>query len=484
MNARWLPWAALAALALAGCVNRAQQAQAKRTAELVSDPTVPVQVALAIQGDMDETVVVTGSIRAADESGVGAQAGGRLVAVYVRDGDSVGAGQAIAQIEGAEAAARLRQALAQSDEARARLRQAVNDASASPQRTAAAIRAAEARLAQARARLELAAKGARDEERIQAEWGVRRAKSDLDTADRERARARRLAEEGVIPKVEVERAENAYDNALAAYNSAVQTLATVQNATRPEELQSAREEVRAAEASLQAEQANRFADKAAEDRVGQARAGLRAAEEQVALARKSVSDTTVRAPFGGKVSGRPLQPGTYVAPGTVVARIVGTGALYFEGQVPSSRVSRVALGSRVLVTTEGTGRASFEGTVAAMDPSAAGIGRVYTVRVSLGDGSGQLKDGMFAKGEVTVGRRAGVTIVPEAAVVRDGEQASVFVVAEGKAKRVSVKPGLSREGRTEVGGLEPGAQVVTVGQTTIVDGSPVRIVDPKAEGKG
>jgi RND family efflux transporter MFP subunit len=475
---------ALAGLALAGCVNRAQQEQAKRTEKIVKDPTVPVQTTMAVRGDMPETIAVTGSIRARQEVGVGAQAAGRVVAVYVRDGDSVASGQAIAQIDSVAASARLRQAVAQESQARAQLRQAETDARATPQRSQAAVQAAQARLNQARARLLLLQKGAREEDRVQAEWGVRRAKSDLDTAEKNRDRTRRLAVEGVVPMVEAERADNAYENALAAYNAALQTLATVQNFSRPEEVSAAREEVRAAEAALALERTNRMTDSSALDRVQQARAALQAAAEQTSLARKDIADATVRAPFSGRVSGRPLEVGSVVGPGTVVATLVGGAEMYFEGQVPSSRVGKIAVGSPVTITVQGQAGTKYRGQVAAIDPSASGIGRVFTMRATLGEGAGLLKSGMFATGEVLARIRSGVTLVPAGAVLLDGESASVFVQEGGKARRVQVKVGLSRDGRTEVSGLPAGAEVVTAGQRNLVDGTPIRVEAYKTGGKG
>lgn len=478
---RALPWI-LATLALAGCVNRAQQLQAKKTEELSKDPTVPVQVVRATSGTMDERLAVTGSIQAMQETKVGATAGGGLVAVYVRDGQSVGAGTAIAQIDNTDAAARLRQALAQESQARAALNQALTDSKAGPQRSSAARNAAEARLAQAKARLQLALKGARTEERTQAEWGVKRAKSDLDVAQANLDRTRRLVDEGVLAAVELERAQNVFDNAQAGYNSALQTLSQVESAVRPEELESAREEVRAAEAAVQLEKANQAGDAVLRDRVEQARASLRAANESVVLARKGLADTTIRAPFAGKVSGRPLQTGTVVAPGTVVCTIVGTGEHYFEAKVPSTGIDRVNVGAKVDVRIGRDGSTKYDGTVVAIDPAASGVGRVFTLRISLGEGSGLLKTGMFASGSVRLSERSGVTLVPTQALVRDGEAAYVFVTDGGKAARKRVTPGLVKGSLTEITGIPPGTEVVTVGKEFLVEGTPIRIVEPDAEG--
>ncbi|MGE0000792.1 MAG: efflux RND transporter periplasmic adaptor subunit [Fimbriimonadaceae bacterium] len=472
------------ALSVTGCVNRAQQAQAKRTEELAMDPTVMVTVAESTAGMVDERLEVTGSIQAQQESTVGATSSGKLVAVYVRDGQSVGAGAAIAQVDNTDASARLRQAQAQESQARAALNQAMTDSKAGPKRSTAALQAAQARLAQAQARLALAKKGARQEERTQAEWGVKRSKSDLDVAESNLARTRKLVEEGVLAGVELERAQNAFDNAQAAYNAALQTLSQVENAVRPEELESAQEEVKAAEASVQLERANQSADTTLADRVDQARASLRSASEAVVLARKAVADTTVRSPFGGKISGRPLQVGTVVAPGTVICKVIGTGELYFEGKVPSTSIDRVNVAAAVDVFIGRDGDARYKGTVVSIDPAASGVGRVFNLRVALGSGSGLLKVGMFAKGSILLAARDGVTLVPSSALVRDGDKSYVFIVDGGAAKRIEVTPGLTKEGKTEVKGISRGIEVVMTGQQFLVDGSKVRVgtdEDPSAK---
>ncbi|MCC6403590.1 MAG: efflux RND transporter periplasmic adaptor subunit [Fimbriimonadaceae bacterium] len=460
---------------LVGCVNRAQQAQSKRTEKLAKDPTVLVTLATTTSGSVEDRLSVTGSIQAQQESTVGATAAGRLVAVYVRDGQAVGAGSAIAQVDNTDAAARLRQALAQESQARAALNQAMTDSKAGPNRSTAALQAAQARLAQANARLALAKKGARQEERTQAEWGVKRTKSDLDVAKSDLDRTRKLVNEGVLAGVEMERAQNSFDNAQAAYNAALQTLSQVENAVRPEELESAKEEVKAAEANVRLERANKSADATLTDQVNQARASLRSASEAVVLARKGVADTTVRSPFGGKVSGRPLQVGTVVSPGTVVCTVVGTGDMYFEAKVPSTGIDRVSVGAAVDIVLGKDGGAKYHGQVVSIDPAASGVGRVFTLRVSLGEGSGLLKSGMFAKGSILLSEREGVTLVPSQALVRDGEQAYVIVAEGGKAKRVTVQAGLVKGKFTEVKGISSGIEVVTAGQQFLVDGTPIRV---------
>jgi RND family efflux transporter MFP subunit len=465
-----------------GCVNRAAQEQAAKTEALIKDPTVPVVTAVATKRDLEETLAVTGSITTSEQSQVGPSVPGRLVAVYVKDGDLVAAGQVIAQQESETLAAQLRQATAQADAARAAVSQARAESRTTPDKTAAAVRAAGARLAQARAQLQKALAGSRQEEREQAEWAARRAKSDMDTAKSARDRAERLFQEGAIAQAELELAENRYMNARAAHEAALQNLRIVQNFARPEDVEALRQEVRAAEEGLKISRSDRSADQVARDRLRGAEANLEAATQAVKVAQKALRDTTIRSPFAGRVSGRPLQAGTFVAPGTVVATITGSGGAYFEATVPETRLGRIAPGQRVKITVDAYPGAEFRGRVMAINPQADDTTRVFAVRITINGQTDRLKPGMFARGEIAVGKRVGATVVPANAVLRDGQEASVVTVVAGKAKRVKVRTGLETNGLTEVAGLTPGTVVVTSGQTGLSDGTPVRTEagrDPK-----
>ncbi|MCW5938692.1 MAG: efflux RND transporter periplasmic adaptor subunit [Fimbriimonadaceae bacterium] len=469
---------------LGGCVNRAAQEQAAKTEALIKDPTIPVVTALATTRDLEETLAVTGAITTSDQSQVGPAVPGRLVAVYVKDGDQVVAGQVIAQQEGESLSAQLRQATAQANAARAAVSQARSDARTTPEKTAAAVRAAEARLSQAKSQLQKALNGARTEEREQAEWAVRRAKSDLDTAKSARDRAERLYQEGAIAQADFEQAQNRYMNSLAAYEGALQSLSIVQSATRPEDIESLRQDVRAAEESLRIAKTDRSADQIAADRLRSAEATLQAAEESVRIAQKSLRDTSIRSPFAGRVTGRPLQAGTFVAPGAVVATITGLQGSYFEASVPETRLADVSPGQRVKVTVDAVSGAVYTGAVIAVNPQANDVTRVYPVRISIDQRSERLKSGMFARGEISVGARKGATVVPSIAVLKDGQEATIVTVEAGKAKRIKVKVGIETNGLTEVSGIAPGTVVVTSGQSGLADETPVRVENGKEDREG
>lgn len=457
-----------------GCVNRAAQEQAKRTQKIVTDQTKEVQVVPATTKTLEETLPITGEVATSEDASIGAKAPGKIVSVFVRDGDSVSAGQLIAQLDSTNQMIQIRQADAQVSAARSQLNQAVANARVGPSRTSAAVAQAQAQVRAAKAQLNKAIAGARPEERRQAEAGASAAKSNMETAKKERDRQQKLYQEGASSQQRYEQAENAYQAALSQYEQALQQVQVVQSMVRPEDIESAREQVRQAEESVKNAQAGKSLDVLLVDQVSAARANLQGAMATVNLARQGLEDLKVRAPFSGRVSGRPIQPGTVVAGGTPIARLIGGEGTYFEGEFPASILTQITVGSAVKVTIEGITGSTIIGSVVAISPSASSVGRLFKARIQIGSNPA-IRPGMFARGDVTLKTISGATVVPTGAIVKRGDKSMVFIAQGDKAKLVEVKPGLAKDGFTQVNSVLPGDNVIVAGQNDLEDGSAIRV---------
>jgi len=484
------------ALVSAGCVNRPAQEQAKRTESIVSDPTVTVSAKPLSYQTLSETLEITGQITTSTDSQVGAKNSGKIIAVYVKDGDPVTAGQVLAVQDTTALTAQLNQALASVQtaaaslqSATAQLSQATQTAKVQPTKSASAVRQAEAQVRSARAQLDKAQKGARTEERSQAEWAVKSAKSNLDKAQKDLDRYTLLVSEGAVAKSQLEQAQNAYNVALAQYNDALQRQLTIANGTRAEDLEVAKEAVRQAEEGLRSAKAQQSLDVnlndqvlAARAQVNSARAQMQSAQAQVTIARQAISDATIKAPFSGKISGNPVQPGTVVAPGTPVARIVSKEGSYFEGDVPELNIDKISVGSPASIVVSALGSTKFSGIVKAIGPSGETVGRLFKVRIAFQGDTSSLKPGMYATGTIVLRTIPNAPTVPATSIVKRNGKDVVFVVDGDKAKQVPVTTGLRTDGVVEVEGVDSAAKVIVAGQDSLDDGSKIKQEEAKQAG--
>jgi HlyD family secretion protein len=95
------------------------------------------------------------------------------------------------------------------------------------------------------------------------------------------------------------------------------------------------------------------------------------------------------------------------------------------------------------------------------------------VRIALADAS-RARIGAFASGEVEIARRDGVG-APEAALRRDGESASLYVVHAGRVEERVVTPGIVEGEEVEIKeGLTEGEPVVARAAAFLRPGDRVR----------
>lgn len=468
-------------VALTGCVNRADQEQAKQTEKLIKDPTAVVEVVQVSSSTVTDTLDITGTIETSDDVNITALVGGAIIAVYVKDGDKVSVGQIIAMQDDETFRVTVVQARAQVSAAKSAVEQAKADAAVGPLRSTAKVAGSEARLGQAKARLQKLINGARPEERRQAEAQVSKAKSDLITAKLAHDRADRLYGEGAISKSALEQAENSYSSMLAAYALALEAQRLVLLASRKEDITAAEQDVRAAEQQLAIDEADKRLDVLYQQRVETAEANLNVARQSLILAQIALDNTVLRSPFVGRISGKPLQVGNYIMPGVTFARIIGIGGAYFEAEVPESIVVQLQTGASVEITLDALPGQVITGSLSAISPQATGAGRLFLARIQFDSVPSGVLAGMFARGRITLGERTGVHLLPSAAVLRDGDKAHVFLLEDDKASRTEVEVGKTYNGTTEVVGLKDGDTVIVKGQTTIGDGTPVKL-DDKSDG--
>ncbi|MEQ1821605.1 MAG: efflux RND transporter periplasmic adaptor subunit [Fimbriimonadaceae bacterium] len=474
MNQRLLIFGLAAAFAVGGCVNRDAQKQGQRTQKIVSDPTRVVEVKPATTMTLFETLPITGEVTTSDDVTVAAKIPGRIVSMHVRDGDDVTAGQVIAYLDSTNQMIQIRQATSQVGAAQSQLNQAISNARIGPSRSAAAVAQALAQLRSAQAQLQKVVRGARDEERKQADAAVASAKSNMETAKKERDRQATLYREGASSQQRFDQAENAFQAAFSQYEQAIQQQAMTRNWSRPEDITAAREAVRQAEEAVKSARANKSLDVLLNDQVVTARANLEGARSGLSLARQSLEDLKIRAPLSGRVQGKPAQVGTVLGAGTPVARIIGAGGTYFEGEFPAKVMAQIRAGNAVSIKIDGIDNQSFIGTVVSISPSASSIGRLFKARVRI-PFSNMVKPGMYARGDVTLNTIPNATVVPSGSIIRRGEKDVVFVAVSGKAKMVEVRPGIASKGVTQVTGIQPGDKIVVRGQSDLDEGSSIKV---------
>ncbi len=213
-----------------------------------------------------------------------------------------------------------------------------------------------------------------------------------------------------------------------------------------------------------------------------AEAQLDAARAQEEMARTRLAKTDIRAPMDGVVAARTVNPGDFIenmGGPRPMFEIVDNRRLELTVSVPSSDISRVALGQPLSFSTDGVPGRAFQGRVSFINPAADEGSRTVKVVALVDNADGALRSGLFAKGTITTGQRTGVLRVDRAAMLTwdpSTNAAVVYVVSGDRAQRRSVATGAASDEAIEiVSGLAAGEVVVTRGSFNLRDGDRVSI---------
>lgn len=171
-----------------------------------------------------------------------------------------------------------------------------------------------------------------------------------------------------------------------------------------------------------------------------ARARVNVAEAQVREMRARTARLDIRAPVGGFILERNVEPGQTVTQGSgMLFRMAQNGELELQAQLGEADLAAVSVGVGASVTPVGTDK-MFNGTIWQIAPMINEQTRQGIARISLPFDRG-LKPGGFANVEIKAGTTT-APLLPESAVQNDQKGSFVYVVGEGnKVKRRDVKVG-------------------------------------------
>lgn len=347
--------------------------------------------------NIPEIVAATGELIAEEQATIGVKAPGRLIRLHVDLGSHVQTGQVLADIDPTDYKFRVQQA--------------------------------EALVTQTRARLGILDR-ASDEVKPEETAIVREAQAALREAQFIFETTGKLQKEGILSRIDFEKAQVRRQAAEAAY-------------------QGAREQVM----QLSAELSERRA--------------------QSALARQNLSDCTVRAPFAGAVTRRQASAGEYLPVNSPLLTLVRQHPIRIRVEVPERLAPKVRIGQPIQTLVQG--QSARTGRVVRLSPAIEAQSRSLVIEGEIPNENGILRPGSFAEVVITVDPSARGIAIPRNSILSFAGTDRVLIVSNGRLDDRIVKTGRSLEGDTVeiLSGLEPQMDVVITPDGSMTKGQKV-----------
>lgn len=199
---------------------------------------------------------------------------------------------------------------------------------------------------------------------------------------------------------------------------------------------------------------------------------LLAQKVRVAMGRKAVEGTIIRAPFTGVIAEKAVSVGRYTKKGDRIATLVRVDPLRIELTIPEGAVAAVRKGQKVSFTVQSYTDRQFEGTIAYVGPTVRAESRALVVEAIVPNPKALLQPGLFATAHIELPAARASVMIPAAAVRNEGGVFKLFVVKGDRAEVRIVQVGREADTRLEIlRGLVGGERVVSPQVPGLVDGA-------------
>jgi multidrug efflux pump subunit AcrA (membrane-fusion protein) len=402
-----LPWIFGLCLLMAGC-----------TAKEEAEPALVVNVkaARAEQGDVLLSVSAPATIYPRQKANIAAPLTATIRRLLVQKGDSVKAGQVLAELED-------RDLIAQRDEAAA----AIADAEASLQKVASGTLPT-------------------DVERAQGE--VASTEASLNQAQKIYDRRRELFEQGAIPNRDLLASETDLARVRIAHETAKKSLDLLMNQSREQDIRIARSQL------------------------DQAKAKLKQLDAQLEY-------TKIQCPFDGTVIEQYMYPGDMAKPDAPIFTVIDLSVAVARAQVPVSQAGAVRSGQECVFSPADDPESEYHGKSTVVSRAVDPDRRTVEVWCKIPHPDADLRDGVFGSAQIVVGIVPGSVLVPLSAVqfVEGTRQGFVMVVdSKHTAHKRDVETGETFDNKVQiVKGINPKELVIIEGGYGLPDGAEVRL---------
>jgi RND family efflux transporter MFP subunit len=196
----------------------------------------------------------------------------------------------------------------------------------------------------------------------------------------------------------------------------------------------------------------------------------------------------ITAPFSGIITKRMVDTGAFIAAATAgstpqsaaIVTIADFNTVRLQVPVPESESSLVANGEPVQFSVDGLPGQKFDGTITRFSYALEEASKTMLAEIEVPNPKLTLRPGMYATVRIGIEHKEDAPLLPDDAVVTEKAGTSVFVIAEGKAKKTRVQTGFDDGSHVEiVSGLKPDQPIILVGKQLLSDGQAVTVSEGK-----
>ena len=202
---------------------------------------------------------------------------------------------------------------------------------------------------------------------------------------------------------------------------------------------------------------------ASDDEIAKAQTALDIAQAELNRQTTKMAHMTIKAPFGGIISKRMVEPGDVIPVYTHMLTLIDTNSLKAKIYISELLLPLIQQNDEVDIKIDALGDHKFTGKVIRTHPTIDPNTRRGIIEIELSPIPDGALPGQLCR--VTLNTKAAPRLmIPFDAVRHDNDGAYIYVIDENKAKRVNVRTGLQNNEEIEIlEGIHENTNVVTRG---------------------
>lgn len=203
---------------------------------------------------------------------------------------------------------------------------------------------------------------------------------------------------------------------------------------------------------------------------------LDAARSAYELARARYDKLFIVAPMNGLVNNRFYDPGAYATPMTPIFEFIDNDYLRVSAGVAERFLSDIHIGTPVEIHFDAYPDIVITSTVSFVSQSINPQNRTFEIEVEFANPGHKLAPEMIANLKILQEKVENRIVVPLDALIESEQGWFVFIAEDSHARKVPVKQKAIFDNNVLVEGLQPGAELIVVGQQELSDGDLLTIV--------
>jgi len=201
------------------------------------------------------------------------------------------------------------------------------------------------------------------------------------------------------------------------------------------------------------------------------------AQQELAEAQWRLEKTTIRAPFNGAGTERFVKLGQHLNPSDQLFIVSDFDPLIAKIFLPEKDVFGLKEGREVRITLKASDTTRFRGRIRQISPVVDTATGTVKLTIEATAPPPEVRPGAFVTIDIVRETHPQAVLVPREAVIRELQDAYVFVAKGNVAEKRTVALGLEEGGRIEaLSGVAAGEQAIVAGQGGLKQGTPIKVI--------